>query len=429
MRADAALMLARPAARTPRVMQPGQTMALLVLMGLMPLFMQFFTYLPDIRALWILAKLSPMLLLPLHVIGLFALRLPYIPLYVLIFLYALLVAPVLSILHLQNDFLEAMGATVKALTFAFYFGAAAAFTLLGATEATLKRAMLLLALANFSALWGLWVFLPLEAFAWDGAGTGMLFNDEIRGPRIMMPLAFGLTGLFWLARRFSDRPAVWPVLLIALGLTLMVTIFKQRTAIAATALILLFGMTAGWRQRAPLSFWATVMGGAGLAASLFLAVTAGGAGNLGGSLRDSLGGSLSVRETAAGLLMEFISQDPTRWLFGIGAATDYAEINFFHIMRYTHFFLSDLGWLGVVGEYGVLGTVLIVLAYLAGLRETHRAAQANPTPFRYALRDLVTYLLLVSPIYSTSAAPGQIATITAMAVILQRRSAKEAAAG
>lgn len=426
MRADAALApspFARPAPHGPQLAWSSQTTALLVLLVLMPIFLQSFSYLVDVRPVWLVAKMTPILLLPLHLVGLLALRLPYVWLYLSILLYTLLVAPVLSMLQLENDFPEAMGATVKAWTFAFYFGAAAALTLLRTTEATLTRAMLLLALVNFGVLWLLWTVLPIEAYKVDGVGTAMLFIDNERGPRIMMPLAFGMIGLFWLARRFDQRPAVWPLLLIAIGLALMLTIYKQRFAITAVTLLLLLGLTARWRHRAPLVFWALAAGAAGLGAMLLLALAAGGGTEgLGSSMsvRDSLGGSLSVRETSARLLIEFLSPEPARWLFGIGGTTEYGEVTLQHIMRYPSFFLSDLGWLGVLGEYGVVGTVLVILAYAVGFRETQRAVRDRPTPFRHALRDFVCYLLLVSPIYSTVYAPGQIATVTAMAVFLRR---------
>lgn len=423
MRAEAifALPLQGAPFRAPAIRRRGQVMALLALFALLPIFLQSFHYLIEVRPLWVVAKATPILLAPLTLIGLIALRLPHIWLYLAILLYTLLLAPILSMLHLENNFAEAMGATVKAWTFTFYFTAAAAFMLLRASEATLARAVLTLAVVNFCVLGLLWIILPLSAYAVDGQGTSMFYTDNERGPRIMLPLAFGMIGLFWLARRFSERPAIWPLLLIALGLGLMFTIYKQRFAIGVDILILLLGLTAGLRRRAPTLFWAMAAAGAGLAGLALMALMADGQISSGLSLRDSLGGSLSVRETSARLLVDFLFQDPLRWIFGIGGTTEYGGIGIQQILRYANFYFSDLGWLGVFGEYGLVGSMLVALAYAAGFREAQRAVNLRPlSPFRHALRDFALYLILVSPIYSATYAPGQIATITAMAIFLQR---------
>lgn len=399
----------------------GSGLVLLALLALLPVLMQVFQYLLDVRPLWALAKASPILLLPLALYGLLV-RPPHVPLYLLVLFYVLLVAPVLSMLQLENNLVEALGTTLKVWSFTFYFVAVGALVLLRPDEAVLNRAFLTLAALNFAILWFLWIVMPATSYVTDSQLTSLFLWDYERGPRIMLPLAFGVLGLFWLARHFSARPGIWQPALVLLALVLMLTIYKQRTAIAAVVVMVLWGATGRLRQRYPLLFWSLALGGASLLALLLPIVL----GIRESPVQAGLGGSLEVRQHSAALLTRYLGESPWRWIFGIGSATDYSDVNMKEIFRSSFFFMSDLGWLGVLGEYGVLGSLPILAIYLVGLRETARAAGASPTPLRLALQDFVGYLLLVTLIYSVVYTPGQIATVTGIAVYLLRRDAEAA---
>lgn len=417
MRAEAGLPFTSVLVR-PRRSGAGagvQFFAFIALIVLLPIFLQSFQYMLELPLFWTVSKASPVLLLPLALVALIVLRLPYLPLFIVLFAYLMLVGPVMSMLHLENNFPEALGTTVKIWSFTFYFSIIGALMLLRVTEETLARAFLTLATLNFAILWGLWIILPIETYGTNIDATSMFFWDLERGPRIMLPLAFGIIGILWLARRFAVRPAIWPLALILLGFVLMVTIYKQRTAIAALLLLVLWGLSSGFRRRMPLLFWGLVLAGIG---AIGLAMPLG-TGLSDSPVRESLGGSLSVREDTARSLINFLSQNPIRWVFGIGGTTDYSEVSFRHIFRTRYFFLSDVGWLGVLGEYGVVGAGLIAFVYITSLREARRAAAESRTPLRLALQDYVLYLLLTSLIYSVIYTPGQVVSVLGIAVYLQ----------
>ncbi|UPY35791.1 hypothetical protein [Sediminicoccus sp. KRV36] len=401
------------------VSEPGRLRRLLALLLLLPIFFQSFQYLIDVPLLWTFAKASPLLLAPLILLGLFRLRLPYVSLTIIMLSYMLLVTPVMSMLHLQNDLPEALGTTVKVWSFGFYFAFAFILFSLNISETLLKQAFLSLAVVNFVVLVVLWIILPIEIYESQNLGSIFLLEIE-RGPRIALPLAFGLIGMFWLARRFGAQPALWPVLLLLTGLTLMLMIFKQRTVIAAMLLLVLWAMSQRLRHGAPGLFWGLALGGgAMLAALLVLAEPL--FGDLGVS--SSLGGSLTVRQNSIEVLLDFLSENPLRWVFGFGSSTDFSQFNLQRILRTPNFFLADLGWLGVVAEYGLVGAVLVGLFYVAAWREIRRATRAAPQPMRLALHDFVVYLLISSPILPVVYTPGQVASVLAIAVYLNRLDA------
>jgi len=400
---------------------PPQFGATLALIFLLPLYFQVFQYLADLPLLWTFAKVSPLLLAPLVLLGLLRLRLPHTGLTFLVLLYVLLAAPILSMLQLQNDLVEGLGSTVKVWSLTFYFAAVASLVAFRVTEATLTRVLLGFALSSFVLLWVLWVTVPASMYGLKPAGQTIFLWDQEREERLLLPFAFGLIGVFWLARRFAQRPAVWPVLLIILAFVLMFTILKYRTVIAATALIVLWGMSEGFRRRAPTLFWGLVLGGGALGAAALLILSS----LVVGTVQESLGGSLLVRQNSTKVLLQFLGEDPIRWVFGVGGTTEISRIGITDILRTRDFFFADLGWLGLIGEYGVIGSLLLLLLHLAALLETRRAAKLSPTPMRQALQDFVVYVLATSVVLSLVLTPGQIVTVLAIAVWMQRAASPD----
>ena len=133
----------------------------------------------------------------------------------------------------------------------------------------------------------------------------------------------------------------------------------------------------------------------------------------------SLGGSLSVRKIELAHAVIFLSQAPWRWLTGVGAVTRDGAFSLGDIVGAQTFYLADLGWLGVVFEYGLIGAVLILAVHLLGLRMAQKAGRTGD-PTAQALFDYIVYILLVSPIYSVVFAPGELAACMAMAFFYSR---------
>ena len=393
-----------------------ERLAFLGLILALPFLFQMFQYLGDVPPLWAFSKVLPLVLAPLTVLGLLRLRLPHVGLAMLVLAYVTLVSPALSMLQLQNNLPEALAGSVKVWAFSFYFAAAFLLVALRVTEAALTRALLWLAAISFVLLWLLWLTVPAELYGLKPAGESIFLWDEDRGRRLLLPMAFGLIGMFWLARRFAERPAIWPALLLGLALVSLLMILKYRTVIAATAMLVLWGMSGGFRRRLPALFWGMAIGGGALALAVTPLVTP----MLGGTVGASLGGSLTVRQNSTDVLLRFLGEDPWRWLIGVGGSTDFSRISIQDILRTRDFFFADLGWLGLVGEYGVLGSALILLLHLAALRETRRAMRLAPTPLRCALHDFMLYQLITSVVLSLVLTPGQVVTVMALTVYLQR---------
>lgn len=393
----------------------------LVLLAVLPLFGQLAHYLIDLGPLYYLSKAWPFLTLPLAFYAILALRTPIHVLYLLTLAYAIGVTPALSIAWLGNNFVDALGTTIKMWPLSYYFSVLACLALLRVPRAVVTKAVLRLGTATFAAMWVLWIVVPASFYASDATLSKLFMYEVERGYRIYMPMAFGLVALFYLAYRMAETPRLWMALAMAGGLISMVLIFKQRTAIAAAVLVMLL-IFAGRLPLLARTFF--IM--AGIVGGLTVAILV--VANL-DRIAESLGASLTIRQNSVALATDYLLNSPLRWLFGVGATTRFGSVTLAQIFGSEHFYLADIGWLGVLFEYGLVGTTLIALLYFAALRlPIARQGDAADLAMAHALKAYILFLLITTAIYSAVYAPGELATMTALLLYMSRQQPPDRAA-
>ena len=409
-----AFMPVTPAAPLARP-RPGRAWQLPALLLVLPLFFQTFHYMIDLPPAYALSKAWPLLTLPLAGVALLAARPPHAVLYLCLLAYVLGVTPLLAALHLGSDLAEAAAATIRILPLAYALSFAGLLWLLRPDPADLGRAFLALGAATLAALWLLWLTMPASAYRSDPTESQVFFRDAERGFRIVLMMGFALVLTFWMARRARrQRSLAWTIGVLA-SLATMLLIYKQRMVIAAALLVL--GLTL-WRSLAPrprlLALAAGTMLGLGLLFwwSFVLPDVSG----------ELLGGSLSIRLHSAQLAWDFIARDPRRWLFGVGSTTAYSEATLAEILGFRNFYLTDIGWLGVVMEFGLVGGAMILAALLHALARAQALAARGADDFTGALADYALQLVLVTAVYSPVYAPGEMASLTALLWYLSCRT-------
>lgn len=393
-----------------------------LLVASLPMFGQVFHYVIDVPPLYYLSKAWPLLTLPLAILGLMRVAAPYRMMYLAALAYTLAVAPAMSMVYLGNLPLDALATTVKAWPLAYYFSLLAALVLLRVPPALLARSFHAYGVATWGLMFVLWVVVPAGFYVTDPAESRLFLFDFERGYRIFMPLFFGMFALFHAAERFCRDRRGRDALLVAVAIVGLLLIFKQRTQTAAALLVLgwiLFTRSSGLLRSLLLA--AICIGSA-----LFLAMLLG---PLGARLLEGLGASLTIRQQALAMALEFLAADPLRWIFGVGSITRFSEVTLFDIFGTEHFYLADIGWAGIVFEYGVVGGLLILGVYLAGLREALRPRPTDGPVLEAALAHLILFLVLVTTIYPPMYAPGEVALATAALVYLRRRRQPDAALG
>ena len=396
----------------PGIVATPHRRALLILLAALPMFGQTFYYLVEFPPPYFLSKAWPFLMLPLGIYALLALDLPYKALFGVLLAYVLGLTPLLGMIHFGNGFVDALTTTVKVWPFTYYFALAALLAWLRPAPEMVIRAFLILGALTFLLMWAIWILVPAGWYTSDAVNAKLLPFERERGYRVYMPMFFGMLFVFYLARRFGQGWEWWVGLLLAGTFVTFIVIYKQRTsilaALAVVALVLVSSTRGSWRR---FSFAMSLAAAAVAVAFLSGAATE--------QFADSLGGSLSVRLRSIGHAIDFLGDDPMRWLFGVGATTRFSTVTFADIFGDKQFYLADIGWLGVVFEYGLVGAGLVVGVYLAGLVFAWQTGAIDRNPFTRALGDYILFLFLTSAVYSFVFTPGELATIVATAAYLR----------
>ncbi len=377
-----------------------------ILILALPLFTQTFHYMKDLWPLWALSKAFPLLSAPLAIALLWQ-RVPRDALAWLgAFLWLVLMPSVMAIFAFDQSFFIGLTAQVKLLGMLHAVSFLGLLLVLRPSLAELLTAFAIWGMIMAVALSALWALAPMSWYA-----TGYEFGDapllsiDHRGARIRMPMFFILVGLFVGFRAMLDRITLRNLALVMGALALAIFVVKTRAMIAATLVTIALVMIGSMRPALRITLWASALIGALIVLQL-PEVT---------RLFDAdLASGADIRITTFRLAMEFMGGDPGRWLLGAGTISPIdpgALARFFNHF----FFLSDIGWLGVIFEYGLVGAAifagLIARAWWIG----REALKAMPSPFLAGLQDYILFVAVISPLYSTmTLQPGEVAVIAAI---------------
>lgn len=393
--------------------EAASTRRMLAILFVLPMFAQCFQYMVDIMPLYLLSKAWPFLMLPLFAWALMSLDVPYKLLHIATLFWVLGVTPLIGILQIGNDMLAAFATTAKVWSLSFVFSGAAVLVLLHPPRDQLRRLIVGLGLGTYVVMGLLWIVVPVGLYGGSDLNTKLFFVDNERGYHIYMPMFFGVLYIFYLNRSFWMRPKLWKIAGIIAAFAMLLFIYKERTAIAAALLTIVLGAVFSLRRWRLTAF--AVLGAAFCIGLLFVAQKL----LSSAELHQSLGGSLAVRAVTVATAWDYLINDPVRWLFGVGATTRLGEITLATLFHNPMFFLADIGWLGVVFEYGVIGAILLLLLHLAGLRLAQGWA-APDDPLSQAFGDYILYLIIASAIYSPVFTPGELITVMAMSYYFGR---------
>ncbi|MFZ2870752.1 hypothetical protein [Zavarzinia sp.] len=395
--------------------------ALVLLFALtLPMFGQTFHYLIDVMPAYYLSKAWPALTLALVPIGLSRAKPPLTLPFLVMLTYVLGVTPLVSMMQLGNGLFDAMATTAKSWPLTYYFSLLGLLILAKPKASHVERSLVILGATTFGMMVFLWIVMPASAYQGNNADSKLFMFEFERGYRIYMPMFFGNLFVFWCARQAVSRPGrLWLLGIVAACVIAEVLIYKQRTAIAVTLLLVGWSLSTALPRRL---HSLVIFGGAMAAAALVFVLATG---IIGEAAKSNLGGSLTIRQNSLALATQFMFGDPIRLLFGVGSITRFSAVTMADVFGDSQFFLADLGWVGIMFEYGLLGVLLIAGCLLGCLHVAWRNA-GDGDPMALALRDLILYVSIASIIYSVMFTPGEFATAAALSVYLAGRRQQRA---
>jgi hypothetical protein len=384
------------------------------LVCLLPLFAQTFQYVVDVPPLYVLSKAWPILMAPLALLGATRVATPFKPLVLATIVWTWGVAPATSVIELGNSYVGAASTALKVLSLSFGFALPAVLMILKPTQEEVRRVILGLGIATFVIMTLLFLLAPASLYEQGILETKLFLRDENRGKRIYAPMFFGMMAIFFLNRSFWLRPRLWKAVGIAAAFLVLLLVYKQRTAIAAAMLCVLIGTVLSLPRGRLTAAALLIAIGAWPMLILIQSITA--------DLQSGFGSSFSVRQMELIAALAFLNDEPLRWLTGVGSMTRAGDVSFADVVDADVFFLADLGWIGVVFEYGAIGAGLLLLLHLAVIWVCARAASARD-PLPRALLDYSLYILASSAVYSVVFAPGELMTCLGLAWWFQRSKA------
>jgi hypothetical protein len=384
---------------------PARPRVMLWLLAVLPLFGQTFHYISVLPPLWALSKAFPVVSLPLMFrLGSYV-RFPMTRQVLLSFGWLALSPSVAAIFYFHESFFTAITAQVKLLPILYFFSFLALLLTLQPTLRELARCFIILGAVTTGVLILLWAVIPDSWY--NGSyvfGSEPFFSSDNRGHRIRMTMYFPIIMLFFCYRRAFFERSLRYLLGAAIAFAVTLLIVKTRAMIIGiTGVVLIRSLL--WVR--PLTRILLLL------CSPFALVSMFSAGYLASTFSTSADSGIAIRGITAAEAGQFLGNSPLRWFFGVGTLSPTSKeslTDYFHHF----FFLADIGWLGVVFEYGGLGALLFVLLELRGMAFYRRLRAHVEDDFLGALFDYLLYVLLISFVYPPTLTPGETATILAI---------------
>jgi len=394
----------------PAVLSPSHTRrwVVLVLAGLLLFFGQTFHYIVAIWPLWALSKAFPILSLPAVIVLRNYPRFPMTRQLLASMAWLILVPSFAAGIYFHQSFFTSISAQVKLLPILYFFSFLGVLLILQPTLQELERSFIRLATIIAGTLICLWIAVPDSWYSTTYVvGDAPFFSHDHRGNRIRMSLFFPIIALFFCYRRafFEKSLRYFTAMVILLGVVLFIV--KTRAMVIGVVGVLALN-TILWSR--------PIVRVLLLIAMPIIVVGVFSVGYLATTFTTDPSSGFDTRHISMNHAIRFLSDDPMRWLIGVGTISPTSPDS---LIAYFHhfFFLADITWLGIIFEYGLIGAVLLLFITARGLFFYQRHVRTYvDDDFLGSLRDYLIYVLAISFFYPLTLTPGETAVILAIFV-------------
>jgi hypothetical protein len=308
----------------------------------------------------------------------------------LIFLFFVLISisTISSHIVFGQPLLEGIMAQVKLTGIFYYFLAFSLFAFLKPNIKDFEKTFVYLGLGTLIIYTLVNLFIN-PASVWTKE-SDIVIKDSLRGYRFRLKDVFIIIYLFYALGKFlAGRQKMIMATLIILILLYLVVYQEERAELLSIVAVL------GWRfitksSAVVKSFFVILVSGVFILIVLY-------PDKFSGLLSSVDTTSLQTRANTFGITYRFISSGFTNFLFGAGNLNSLWKGGFESLYG-ENFFLSDIGWGGIVFEFGFLGAILCFIAYLKILKDVENTNKKYNSFLLSAFTDYILARLILSVI-------------------------------
>lgn len=379
-----------------RIKSTQKLKILVILMSLFIFSFQVFYYFTDFFYLYISAKvIFPAIAAIISVLFVFFYlkrkkidRNAYI---ILLIWFALtIVSAVMSNYYFEQSFLIGFVSQLKLAPFGFYF--IIIFVLIK-SQPTLKQienSFIILAILSLVIFYFMNLFINPSTF-WSGKFNNIIMPgkysfDELR---YFFPMVFVHFGAFLYFRKYLIEKKKGYLLYVILAIIYEIFFHQQRmeTIVFLSTLVLVYiWFRFSSKYALLLTFFGIVIG---MELLLFL---------LGDIktyfLQDS---SFGIRINTFSVVFSAFENDILAWFFGHGFLSPLGLITYQDLYG-DNFWLSDIGWIGVIYEFGIIGMLIFFYLYFLLFKQLNKFISAKKAPLVFAFHDYTIMSILFSPL-------------------------------
>jgi hypothetical protein len=308
----------------------------------------------------------------------------------LIFLFIVLISisTISSHVVFRQPFLQGIMAQIKLTGIFYYFLALGLFAFLKPNIKDFEKTFIYLGLGSLLIYTLVNLFIN-PAIVWTKE-SDIVIKDSARGYRFRLKDVFIIIYLFYALRKFlaGKQRMIMATLIILILLYLI--IYQQERAELLSILAVL-----GWRFLTKSSV-IIKSGFIVFVSGLFILIVLY-SDKFSGLISSVDTSSLETRANTFGITYKYISSGFMNFLFGAGNLNTLWKGGFGSLYG-ENFFLSDIGWGGIIFEFGFIGAIFCFVTYLKVLKDLEKTNNSYNSLLLYAFTDYILARLILSVI-------------------------------
>lgn len=356
---------------------------------LLMFFFQYFYYMRDVKILFYINKFA-FVLLSFTVVYAYILYImlrkkyfPYFGTIVGIFLLLVVISTFSSYFNFNQPIFFGITAQIKLAALFFYFLSLFILLKYKMSISDVTTSVVFIGVTTFILYYVFALFFNVSDFV---GKNGFILWDPTRGFRFNLPYALGIVTSFYFLRKFNITKKL-RYLIFFLPFIFFIIYFAQERmlsfGIIMISLFILFSTLIKNHKFLFIILFFIVS---------FLLLLAGIMLFNPENLMDS---SMGIRVNTIMQAFAFMSDNKLRVLFGAGGLNSFYSISFQDYFN-INFWPSDIGWIGILFEFGIIGVIASLYLYYILLKEANKASIQEP--ILLALKDYVYLSILLSPL-------------------------------